>query len=60
MNDRPKLMICPNDEKIEILKRYNQDKKLHSTKFMTKEEFFKKYYFDYSYQTLFYLMKKLK
>ena len=58
MNDKPKLMICPNDEKIEILKRYNQDKKLHSTKFMTKEEFFKKYYFDYSYQTLFYLMKK--
>ena len=55
---KSKLIICPNEEKLKILLSFNNDKELHNTKFMTKNEFFNNYYFSYNDDTIYYLMKK--
>lgn len=60
MNDNLKIIICPNDEKNNILNSFNNDSKLHNIKFMTKNEFIKNYFFDYDYEAIYYLMKKYK
>lgn len=49
------LIICPNDIKKEILQK---KKTLIDTKFMTKEEYKKRYFFSYTNKTLDYLMEK--
>lgn len=52
------IIVCPNEEKIRILKDYEKKKGLHHYKFMTKEEYMKCYFFSYDNSALFYLMKK--
>ena len=53
-----KLIICPNSEKIKILKNLNNNDNLHNIKFMTKKEFLSNYFFKYDEKALFYLMSK--
>ena len=53
-----KLIICPNEEKLNILKDLENNKSLHNYKFMTKKEFLNNYYFSYDENALYYLMKK--
>lgn len=55
---KSKLIICPNEEKIKILLSLNNSKELNPIKFMTKNEFFSNYYFSYTDDTIYYLMKK--
>ena len=43
-----KLIICPNEEKLNILKDLENNKSLHNYKFMTKKEFLNNYYFSYN------------
>lgn len=52
------LIICSNSNKKLILKEMNKYNKLFNIKFMTKDEFYKKCYFDYDEQTIYYLMNK--
>ena len=42
-----KLIICPNEEKNKLLLSLSKEEKLIPYKFMSKEEFKKKYFFDY-------------
>ena len=56
--DKSKLIICPNEEKLKILLSFNNDKEIHNIKFMTKVEFLNNYYFSYTDDTIYYLMKK--
>ena len=53
-----KVIVCPNEEKIKILNLLNNDKELHNIKFMTKKENLDNYFFSYTDETLYYLMKK--
>ena len=48
------IVITTNKRKNKILLETN---KLHSFKFMTKEQFFKRYLFDYTKETIYYIMK---
>lgn len=52
------LLICPNEEKINILNDLEKENNLHNIKFMTKEEFCNNYFFSYDEKTLFYLLEK--
>lgn len=52
------LIICPNEEKVKILKRLQTLNKLYNLKFMTKEEYFNNHFFEYNDKTILYLMKK--
>ena len=52
------LIICPNEEKVKILKRLQTLNKLYNLKFMTIEEYFNNYFFEYNDKTILYLMKK--
>ena len=36
---KEKLIICPNEEKMNILDKYSNDESLHNIKFMTKQEY---------------------
>ena len=56
MNGR--IIICPNEEKLKLLKLYSNDKNITNIKFFTKKEFLSEYYYSYDEKTLFYLMKK--
>lgn len=56
MQEDKKLIICPNDKKMDILNNYNDS--LHNIKFMTKKEFLDNYFFSYDCNALYYLMKK--
>ena len=42
-----KIIICPNIYKLKLLEKLNNNKELHSIKFMTKKEFINNYYFSY-------------
>ena len=53
-----KLIICPNEEKNKLLLSLSKEEKLIPYKFMSKEEFIKKYYFDYDIDAIYYLRKK--
>lgn len=55
---KEKLIICPNEEKMKILKSLSNIKELSPIKFMTKNEFFSNYYFSYDEESLYYLMNK--
>ena len=55
-----KIIICPNEEKLNILNRLNNINELHTIKFMTKNEFINNYYFSYDSKTIYYLMNKYK
>lgn len=56
--EKQKIIVCPNEEKIKLLKELNHSKSLHSIKFMNKNEFLRRYYFDYGVEAIFYLMEK--
>ena len=53
-----KIIICPNEEKLNILEKYEKDENLHNIKFMTIKEFINNYYFSYNEEAIFYLMNK--
>ena len=55
-----KIIICPNEEKLNILDRLNNSNELHNIKFMTIKEFIDNYYFSYTEEAIFYLIKKYK
>ena len=50
-----KIIICPNETKIDILENNND---LNELKFMTKQEFINNYYYEYDDKAIYYLMKK--
>ena len=53
-----KIIICPNIYKLKLLEKLNNNKELHSIKFMTKKEFINNYYFSYNDNAIYYLMNK--
>ena len=53
-----KIIICPNEEKLNILNNLSTTNTLHNYKFMTINEFIDNYYFTYNNDTLYYLMNK--
>ena len=53
-----KIIVCPNEQKLNILKELNNNKELHSIKFMTKQEFIRNYFFSYNDDAIYYLMNK--
>ena len=53
-----RLIICPNDLKMKILNEFAKEKELMNIKFMTKNEYLNKYYFNYDERALYYLMDK--
>ena len=55
-----KIVICPNEEKLNILDKLNNSNELHNIKFMTIKEYIDSYYFSYTEDALFYLIKKYK
>ncbi len=58
MNNKLRIIICPNEYKLRVLEDLNKDNILHNYKFMSREEFLKNYYFDYDENALFYLINK--
>ena len=52
---RQKIIICPNDIKLKLLKDNNT---INNIKYMTKKEFINNYYFKYNDETIYYLMNK--
>ena len=52
------VIICPNDEKMNILDSYSKIDNLHNIKFMNKKEFINNYYFSYDETAIQYLMDK--
>ena len=52
------LVICPNEEKMNLLNKYSSEKELTKRKFMTKNEFMKNYFFSYDERAYEYLMNK--
>lgn len=52
------LLICPNEEKMNILDQYQKDDKLHNIKFMNKKEFMNNYFYSYDETAIQYLMDK--
>ena len=53
-----KIIICPNIYKLKLLEKLNNNKELHSIKFMTKKEFINNYYFSCNDNAIYYLMNK--
>ena len=53
-----KLIICPNDIKMKLLSKANEEKELFDIKFITKREYLNKYYFSYDERALYRLMDK--
>ena len=43
-----KIVICPNEEKLNILDKLNNSNELHNIKFMTIKEYIDSYYFSYN------------
>ena len=58
MNEKMKIIICPNEEKMKILLSFHDDINIYPIKFMTKNEYISNYYFSYNDETIYYLMKK--
>lgn len=52
------LIVCPNEEKLRILDELSNNQDFYNVKFMTKSEFMNNYYFSYSEEALYYLVKK--
>lgn len=57
---KEKIIICPDEEKKNILEEYEKNPYLHYTKFINKKEFIDNYYFSYDEKTIYYLMNKYK
>ena len=51
------LLITPNNLKEKVLEEISKLDRLINIKIMTKEEFSKHYFFDYSKETIYYLVK---
>ena len=51
-------IICPNDIKLNILKKISNDKKIINIKFFTLNEFKEAYFGMYKIEAIYYLMKK--
>ncbi|MBR1376464.1 MAG: PD-(D/E)XK nuclease family protein [Bacilli bacterium] len=56
--NRETIIICENVYKKRLLDKFNETPILYPVSFITMSEFIKKYYFDYDYKTILYLMKK--
>ncbi len=56
MQNKKKLIICPNEEKLRILKSLQSQNTLFNQKYMTIEEFQNNYFFSYDEKALYYLM----
>ena len=52
------IIICNDNYKRNLLKQFNETTSLYQVHFMSLNEFKKKYYFDYNYKTILYLMNK--
>ena len=46
------LIVCPQEEKLKLLKQATTSNTLYNIKFMTKEEYKQNYYFSYDEKTL--------
>ena len=57
MNNKCALIICPYEEKERLLRENNHNFSLYPMKFMTKEDFLHHYFYDYSLDSYYYLMK---
>ena len=55
-----KIIICPNEEKMNILENNELNNELSDIKFMTKEEYLNHYYYEYDEKALYYLINKYK
>ena len=53
-----KIIICPTEEKNNILEKNELDMELKDIKFMTKEEYLNHYFYEYDDKALYYIMKK--
>ena len=53
-----KIIICPNDEKMNILENNSNNNELSNIKFMSKQEYMNHYYYEYDEKAIYYLMKK--
>ncbi len=56
--DNEVLIICPTEEKNRILERMCHEDTFYNIKFMTKKEFIDNYFFSYTDEALYYLVKK--
>lgn len=52
------IIVCSNDNKKKILKKINEYRKLFSIKFLTLNELYNLYYFDYDKKTIYYVMNE--
>ena len=52
------LIVCPQEQKLKILTSLQTESSLHNIKFMTKEDYMKNFFFTYTEEAAFYLMKK--
>lgn len=52
------LIICPSEEKINILRSVEKEEKIYNIKFMTLEEFRNNYFFSYNEEAYYYLLNK--
>ena len=55
---KEKIIICSYDEKIKLLKKEASKPEISFVKYMTKEEFFRAYYFSYDNKAIYYLVDK--
>lgn len=53
-----KIILCPNECKMKLLEKYEEEKSLHSTKFINMKEFIDNYFFKYDERSIAYLMDK--
>lgn len=60
LDKRGLLIVCPNEQKMKILQSISIEEDIRDIKFMTKEEYKRNYYFSYTCEALYYLMKKYK
>lgn len=58
MGKLSKLILCPNLEKERILKSFSHGKELQDVSFLTKEEYYQRFFFSYDERAIYYLMKK--
>src|SRR5574344_784671 len=54
------VIICNNDNKLELLNKMNESNKIYPIHFLTMNELIKRYYFDYDEKTIYNVMKQYK
>ena len=53
-----KIIVCPTEEKMNLLENNEINNDLLDIKFMTKEEYLNHYFYEYNENAIYYLMKK--